>query len=118
MKKIFAVAFMLVCLAGCNDWERTTFQTLSSSKAVIDTAKTDYEAHTIPHNTCSYTLINDARAAQAVSVNSLLVYEQVKAAKGDTGAQEAVVVSTLATLGADVAQVKALYSNPNCGGSK
>jgi PBP1b-binding outer membrane lipoprotein LpoB len=118
MKRILALAILALCVTGCTDFERSTFQTLSASKAVIDTAQADYEARTIPHNTCSYTIINDAKAVQISAVNSMVVYENEKAAKVDLTAQTQVVTDTLLKLPPVIAQVKTLYSNPNCGGSK
>lgn len=118
MKKYLAFAVLALCVVGCTDFERSSFQTLSASKAVIDQAQADYEARTLPHNTCSYTIINDAKAAQTTGVNAMVVYEEEKAAKTDLTAQTAVVTSTLATLPALIVQVKALYTNPTCGGSK
>lgn len=116
MKKILALAVLALCVTGCTDFERSTFQTLSTSKAVIDTAQADYEARTLPHNTCSFTIINDAKAAQTTAVNAMVIYEEEKAAKADLTAQTAVVTSTLLQLPALIVQVKGLYSNPNCGG--
>lgn len=116
MKKILAIALLSLCVMGCNDFERTTFQTLSASKAVIDTAQADYEARTIPHNSCSYSIINDAKAAQTTAVNAMVIYEEEKAAKTDLAAQTAAVTSTLVQLPLLIVQVKSLYSNPTCGG--
>ena len=118
MKKILTFALLAFCVVGCTDFERSSFQTLSASKAVIDTAQADYEARTIPHNTCSYTIINDAKAIQVSAVNAMVVYENEKAAKADLTAQTQVVTDTLLKLPLVIAQVKTLYSNPNCGGSK
>jgi len=116
MKKFLAFAVLALCVTGCTSFERQAFQTLSTSKAVIDTAQTDYEARTLPHNACAYTIINDAKAAQTAGVNAMVVYEEEKAAKADLTAQTAVVTSTLVQLPALIVKVKSLYSNPNCGG--
>lgn len=116
MKRTLASVVLILCVLGCTDFERTSFQTLSASKAVIDQAQTDYEARTIPHNACAYSIINDAKAVQTTAVNAMVVYEEEKAAKTDLTAQTAVVVGTLAALPAVIEQVKSLYSTP-CGGS-
>jgi hypothetical protein len=123
MRKRLLASLLLVfsgvlLAAGCNDWERNTFNTLASSKAVIDGAQQDYEAKTIPQNGCSYKLINDAKAAQTAAVDGMVVYEQLKSQKGNTQAQEATVTGELAALVPLVAQVQSLIANPAaaCGG--
>jgi hypothetical protein len=114
MKKRFILATVLLAMlaAGCNSWERTTFQTLSASKATIDNAQAQYESKAIAQNQCSYAVINDAKAAQTVAVNGFLGYEQVKQAKGDIVTAEAAVNTQLVKLVPLVAQVTALLSNP------
>lgn len=116
MKRYIAKALLaaLVCLplTACSGFERNTFNTLSSSKAVLDDAQAKYEASTIPHNQCAYSIINNGKAAQTVAVNAFLTYEQVKTANGNVAAQEAVVVADLAALAPLVAQVTTMVSNP------
>jgi len=109
---------VLILLAGCNSWERTTFNTLATSKAVLDTAQKDYEAGTIPQTKCAYALINDGKAAQTVAVNAMIAYEGVKSAKGNLTAQEVIVTGDLGTLAPLVIEVQSLVSNPaaQCGG--
>ena len=113
-----SLLLVLVLLAGCNSWERTAFQALSASKAVLDTAQNDYAARTIPQTRCAYSLINNGKAAQTVAVNGMIAYEGAKAAKGNLSAQQAIVTIDLATLAPLVVQVQALISNPaaQCGG--
>lgn len=112
------IAGTLVMASGCNSWERNTFNTLATSKAVLDTAQADYEAKTIPQTGCSYGIINDGKAAQTVAVNAMVAYENLKAQKGNLAAQEAIVVSDLVALTPLVVQVQSLISNPAgaCGG--
>lgn len=113
------LALPILLFAGCNSFERDTFNSLSASKAVIDQAQADYTAKTIPENKCSYAIINDAKAAQTVAVNSMLVYETEKAAGHNLDAQEAAVTQDLAAIIPIVAQVKVLYTNPaSCTGAK
>lgn len=112
MNKILVLAALALCCVGCNDFERTTFNTLSASKAVIDQTQADYEAKTIPHTQCAYSLINNAKAAQSVAVNAFLDYENIKAAGNDLNTQTSVVVADLANLAPLVVQVKTLVSNP------
>lgn len=117
MKKILAIALLAFCVVGCTDFERSTFQTLSASKAVIDTAQADYESRTLPHNSCSYAIINDAKGIQTAAVDSLQVYDKIRVAKGDLTAQTAVVSATLLQLAPEVVKVQALITNPAiCGG--
>lgn len=112
------VPFVAIAVTGCNDWERNTFDSLASSQAVLNAAQADYESGTIPKTGCSYSLINNGKAAQTVAVNAMVDYEQLKANKGNTAAQEAQVTADLAALVPLVAQVQSLVSNPAaaCGG--
>ena len=107
---------LITPLVGCNSFERNTFNSLSASKAVIDLAQKDYTAGMIKQTTCTYTVINDAKAAQTVAVNAMLVYETSK-----TSAQETAVGLAVADIVPLLAQIKTLYSNPtSCvvGGTK
>jgi hypothetical protein len=120
MKRSLLLIPILVAVLGCNTWERNTFNTLAASKAVIDTAQSDYEAQTIPQTKCAYAIINDGKAAQTVAVNGMVTYEQQKGAKGNLTAQEAVVTTDLLALAPLVIQVQSLISNPAaaCGGKQ
>jgi hypothetical protein len=120
MKRSLLLIPILLAVLGCNTWERNTFNTLAASKAVIDTAQSDYEAKTIPETKCAYAIINDGKAAQTAAVNGMLTYEGLKASKGNVTAQEAVVTSELLALAPLVIQVQSLISNPAtaCGGTK
>jgi hypothetical protein len=122
MKRIIRIlALTATCLfvcgltLGCNTYERDTFNTLSVSKSVLDTAQSDYETGTLPHTACVYALINDGKALQTAAVASLLDYDRINAAKGDTTAEVAAINTDLASIASDVAKVKALYTTPNCG---
>lgn len=119
MKRYLLIPLLLIA-AGCNSWERTTFQTLASTQAVLDTVHNDYENGTIPKTNCAYELINDAVAADTVAVNAMVVYEQLKAKKGDLQAQEAAVASDLVALAPLVVKIESLIANPTaaCGGAK
>jgi hypothetical protein len=112
MKRILAAVLLTLAVAGCNTWERNTFNTLAASKAVVDTAQADYEAKTIPQSTCAYTAINDAKAAQTVAVNAMVVYEQLKSSKGNLTAQEAIVTTDLVALAPLVVQIQTMVANP------
>jgi len=108
----------VILATGCNDFERTAFQTLSSSRAVIDQAQADYESRKLPHNQCAYALINNAKAVQTTAVNAMVVYEEEKATSKDLTSQTALVASTIASLPPLVVKIKTLYTNPaSCGGS-
>lgn len=115
MKRITAAIALSLCIlmAGCTNFERTTFQTLSTSKAVIDQAQTDYEARTLPHTQAVYAAINEAKSAQTTAVDSFLTYEQIKTAKGSQTAlntQQQIVVVALGRLPVLITDIKALYS--------
>lgn len=107
------VAVLILAGASCSNWERTTFQSLSTSKAVLDQAQIDYEQGTIPHNETSYMTITQAKATQASAVNALVVYESLKGqgASSTTAAQAQSSVNALvAQLPPLIASVKGLYS--------
>lgn len=113
-------------VTGCNGFERTAFQTLSSSRDTIDAAQNDYEAPAtptqpkkIPHSKCAFTLINDAKAAQVAAVSAMVAYEEQKATSKDLTAQTAVAATSITGLASVVLKVKSLYSNPAaaCGGA-
>lgn len=110
--KRIVLSLLIVACLGCNTWERNTFNTLASSKAVLDTAQADYENHTIPPTKCAYTLINNGKAAQTIAVDAMVAYEQAKTTKGNLPAQEATVVGDLAALAPLVVQVQSLIGNP------
>jgi hypothetical protein len=112
MKKItaaLALTLIAFCTVACNSFERTTYQTLATSKAVIDQAQTDYEARTIPHTQPVYAAINKAKQGQTTAVDAFLTYEQVKQAKGDVNAQQQVVVVALSRLPVLISDIKAFY---------
>ena len=122
MKRILYVTATLLaglCVVGgtvgCNTYERTTFNSLAVSKSVLDTAQTDYESGTLPHTACVYSLINDGKALQTAAVASLLDYDRINSAKGDTTATVNAISTDLASIATDVSKVKALYTTPNCG---
>jgi hypothetical protein len=108
------LALVAIAAVGCTSWERATFQTLSTSQAVINQAQTDYEAGTaIPHNTVAYNAINTAKNTQTTAVNLMVTYEEIKAAGGTASALSSAqtdVTVALANLPTIIANVKALYS--------
>jgi hypothetical protein len=130
MKKLAVFAILaapLLMAAGCNAWERTTFNTLAASQATINAAQAAYEVSAtapcppqgtvacLPHSTADYNIINEAKAAQTLAVNAMVTYEEAKAsASGSTGldAAEAAVNSALANLGTLIGDVKNLYTTP------
>jgi len=114
-----ALSIATIAAIGCTDFERTAFQSLSGSKAVLDTAQQDYEPAPVgtgklPHNACVYALINDGKAAQTAAVDQLQVYDVALKAGQSTAAAETTITAELATIAVDVGKVKALYSNPSC----
>jgi hypothetical protein len=112
--KIFSAILLLCALTGCTDWERTTFQSLSASKTLIDTAQVDYESRTIPHTLAVKTSIEQAKAVQTAAVEGLLTYEKIKTAKGTQTAleaQQAIVVASITQLAPLITSIKAAYSS-------
>lgn len=106
-------SFAMVGLTGCSSFERTTFQSLSASQAVINQAQADYEARTVPQTQASYLAINKAKAAQVLAVQAMAGYENIKASGGTANAlaaQQAVVQQLVDQLPSLVAAVKTLYT--------
>jgi hypothetical protein len=118
MKRIIAITAVLmlftVGMAGCTNWERVTFQTLSASKATIDQAQADYEiGAAIPHNVASYRAIVAARVVHNTAVNHMVTYEQLKAtgaSSSELAEAETQTTTALAELPAVIVQIKSLYS--------
>lgn len=114
---------MLIGLAGCTNWERTTYDALSASQAVINQAQTDYDCHTLgtvaattgcplPHSKAVYDALMTARLAQTNAVNQMVSYEELKAAGATSsalGVAQGQVASALVQIPADIAEIKALY---------
>lgn len=109
---IVALVVCVAALSGCNSFERNAFNTLSASKAVIDQAQADYTVKTIQQNACTYAIINDAKAAQIVAVDAMVVYEQEKGLGQNLDAQTANITDDLAAIVPIVVQVKNLYTSP------
>lgn len=126
---LIALAGLVICwCAGCSNWERQAFQSLSASKAAIDAAQQAYEVSAptgtcptvtptspacIPHTAAAFTVINKAKDAQKTAVDSMITYETAKAAsQGQAALQVAQtdVETTLAALPGLIADVKALYA--------
>ena len=123
MKRLALLSIWLalpLALAGCTNWERTTFNTLSTSKATLDTLQADYEAGCpatpvigtpcLPHNTLAYNAITKAKDADTLAVNAMVVYEEEKAAGTDLTQQQQIVTTELAELPALIADVQALFN--------
>jgi len=107
------ITLMLFCIA-CSSWERTTFQTLSTSRAVINQAVSDYQAKTISNTAAAYKAINDARDLQKTVVDAFVTYEQMKTSGASVAAlstQQNVVTAALSKLPTLIADVKLLYSD-------
>lgn len=102
-------------VTGCNEFERSTFQTLSASQALINGAEKTYEARTIPRTNAAYTAINQAKAAQTAAVQAMVTYETIKAAKGTQTAlqaQQAIVVAALGELPAILKAIQGFVPLP------
>jgi hypothetical protein len=122
MKKAFAAIILTACVAltACNSFERTAFQSLSASLEVLNTAQSDYEPAPVgtgklPHTACVRTLITDGKVAQVAGVTALQAYDVALKANQSTTTEAAAVTADLVTVAGVVAQVKALYTTPNCG---
>jgi len=123
MKRIAILTIVMLgacCAVGCSSFERSTFQTLSSSQAVINQAQVDYEAGCpaangacLPHSAAVYKAVNTAKAAQTVAVHAFMGYEAIKAnntAGSALAIAQADVVTALTNIAPDIAAVKGLYT--------
>lgn len=124
MKKLFLlVTLPLILLVGCTGWEQTTYKTLAASQAVINQAQTDYEASAtapcaasnaacLPHSAAVYAVVNKSKQVQTAAVQSMVAYEEAKAAGGTSASLsglEADVNVAIEQLPAIVTDIKALY---------
>jgi hypothetical protein len=97
---LLLIGTLCIPLAGCSNWERTSFQTLAATKATLDSAQADYESgKLIPHSAVAYKAINDAKLVDVQAVDAMINYEKVKASNSTgpalTDAQSAVDVLLL-----------------------
>jgi hypothetical protein len=123
---LFAVAGLTIgWLCGCTNWERQAFQSLSATKAAIDSAQQAYEVSAptgtcpvpatvscIPHTQTAHDAIQKAKDAQKTAVDSLVTYETAKANSQGQAALDiakADVETTLAALPGLISDIKALY---------
>jgi hypothetical protein len=72
------ITTLCFALVGCDTWERTTFQSLSASKALIDGADSDYRAGRLPQTDDVYFAIVKAKNVQTVAVHSFDMYWSIK----------------------------------------
>jgi hypothetical protein len=110
---LVAGSIICMCMAGCSDWERSTYQTLSATHAVINQAQADYEARTIPRTAGAYAAINEAKAVQTAAVEAMATYESAKyaaAGKDALTAQQNAVTAILLQLPPLIAAIKNLYA--------
>jgi uncharacterized lipoprotein YehR (DUF1307 family) len=126
-RKLIALAFVLTLIVGatgCQDsWERTTFQTLSASKKILDDTSAAYRNGYVdevgkrtpfPRNEASYKAITALGDAQNAAVQAFATYEQLKLASNDKSAIARAKVDVevaLARLPALVAAVRQLYDH-------
>lgn len=111
--RLLALPLVLIALAGCDDFERSSFKTLSASKVVVDTAQSDYESGAIPKNNCSYSLINSAKGIQIAAVNALAVYDAEKKAGKNVATQTTLITTELIQLAPVVVKIESLIANPS-----
>lgn len=110
---LLAALLIPFAMVGCTSWERSSFQTLAASKAVIDQAQVDYESGKLPHSKAVYDAVNKAKGAQTLAVNAMVTYEGMKAQGAHQTALQAAqtdVAIALEALPAILADIKALYT--------
>ncbi|MDP9267244.1 MAG: hypothetical protein M3P27_02830 [Acidobacteriota bacterium] len=80
-KKLVVLSLVLslvLLLAGCQSWEKATFQTLSGFKAAVDQAVADYNSGKIPRTKANAELIEKARSLDKTSVQAFYLYAVAK----------------------------------------
>jgi hypothetical protein len=108
---ILILALTVGAIVGCADWERTAYQSLYTSKKVLDKAASMYRTGEIPQTEKSYQAISKLNDAQAVAVRALLVYENLRLAGADKNAlfkAQTDVLNAVAQLPPLLASVKLL----------
>jgi hypothetical protein len=75
------LTFCTLAVTGCSSFERTAFQALTASKAIVDQAGKDYNAGTIPQTAAIKAVIETARNAQDTAADSLKEYHALAKAK-------------------------------------
>jgi len=121
----YALLLIVFAAVGCTNWERSAFQSLSASKAAVDSAQAAYEVSAsapcppasatpcIPHTETAYDTINRAKAAQKTAVDAMVTYETAKAASAGQAALDKAqtdVETALAALPVLITDVKSLYA--------
>ncbi|MCU1284481.1 MAG: hypothetical protein JWO13_831 [Acidobacteriales bacterium] len=77
--RFVAVLIMLAALvAGCSDFERSAFKTISAAKSVIDTASEDYNAGRIEKSKANFDLLTKAQHVKDTAAQALLAYHDAK----------------------------------------
>jgi uncharacterized protein YcfL len=77
-------------LAGCDSWERRTFQTLSASDELISQASADYNAGVLPKTQRTYDILLRAQQVHNLCVQTFQTYWQAKTAIEQQQAQGAI----------------------------
>jgi hypothetical protein len=121
LASILILAFTVVAIVGCADWERSAYQSLYTSKKVLDKASLSYRTGFIvddkgaktpfPQTEKSYQAISKLNDAQAVGARALLVYENLRLAGADKDTlfkAQSDVLSAIAQLPPLLADVKNL----------
>lgn len=97
----------VLLLVACTNWERTTYQTLATSKAVIDSAAQQYNSGAIPQTKTNHDIIQKAQHSQDIAVDAFKVYLFAKAgSQGDIATLQANVTAAVTQLTLDILNVK------------
>lgn len=113
-RKVYLGLVLLAVLSiACTNWESTTYQSLSASKATIDLAAADYNAGKLPKTDTVRAIIDHARQVQTAAVHAFEAYAVGKVV-GDPAAtldqKKAAVVAAAAEVVTVVAEITNLYS--------
>jgi hypothetical protein len=99
-----------MAVTGCTSFERSTFEKLAASQAVVNAAQLDYEGGAIPKTQAAYVAITRAKAMAQIPEQAMVTYEGTKDA-ATREKQQRIVASALPQLPAMIAAVEALDPN-------
>jgi hypothetical protein len=123
-KRVTSIAGIVVFILACSafvcttgTFERTTYNSLATSKAAIDSAAAQYNSGAIAQTQQAHDIIAKAQQAQNVAVDAFKTYLYTKAGTqaGDVQTAQANVNAAIASLAATISDVQSMVAK---GGAK
>lgn len=109
---LLMLSLIVAGFAACSTWERTIYNSLAASKAVIDQAGRDYNAGAIAQTAANRALIEKARAAQTVATEAFEEYALLRVSRQTAGLsqQRQLVIQAVAQIAPLIEAIHELYS--------